>query len=131
MATTQDDRTVGEMLAELSREVRTLVQQEILLAKTELGDKASKLVQSAALVVIGGLIAYGGVLAIIAAVVLGLVAAGVPAAVAAGLGGVVVAAVGYLLFRSGLSALRRQEWRPSQTMESLKEDAQWLRVQTK
>ena len=48
-----------------------------------------------------------------------------------GLGGVLVAAVGYLLYRSGLGALRRQEWRPSQTMESLKEDAQWLKAQTK
>jgi membrane protein len=131
MTTDRDDRTLGEMFAELSREFRTLVQQEIRLAKTELTEKTSKIVKSAALVVVGGLVAYGGLLAIVAAVVLGLVALGVPGALSALLGGVVVAAVGYLLVRSGIRTLRMQELKPTQTIETLKEDAQWLRTQTK
>jgi hypothetical protein len=70
MATTNDERTLGEMFAELSRETRTLVQQELQLAKTELTEKASKMGKGVGLLVGGGLIAYGGLLAIIAAMVL-------------------------------------------------------------
>jgi Virulence factor BrkB/Putative Actinobacterial Holin-X, holin superfamily III len=131
METNRDDRSLGDMIADLSREVRTLLQQEIQLAKTELTEKAAKLTRSAAVIVIGGFVAYGGLLAIIAAVVLGLVAAGLPGAVAALIGGVIVALAGYVLVRSGLKALNLKELKPSQTIESLKEDAQWLRTQTK
>jgi hypothetical protein len=57
MATNNDERTLGEMFAELSRETRTLVQQELQLAKTELTEKASKMGRGAAFIVGGGLIA--------------------------------------------------------------------------
>ena len=87
MATTKDERTLGEMFAELSRETRTLVQQELQLAKTELTEKASKLGKGAGLIVGGGLIAYGGLLAIIAAMVLIMIALGVPPWAAALVGG--------------------------------------------
>jgi Putative Actinobacterial Holin-X, holin superfamily III len=131
MALNVDDRTLGEMFAELSRETRTLVQQEIQLAKAELSEKASKMGRSIGFVVAGGLIAYGGLLAIIAALVLALVAVGLPAWAGALLGGMVVAAAGYLLVRSGLGGLRLQGLKPHQTIDTLKEDAQWLRTQTK
>ena len=42
MALTNDNRTLGEMFAELSREIRTLVHQEIQLARTELTEKVSR-----------------------------------------------------------------------------------------
>jgi membrane protein len=131
MATTKDERTLGEMFTELSRETRTLVQQEIQLAKTELAEKASHMSKGAGMVAAGGLIAYGGFLAIIAAVVLVLIALGLPAWAAALLGGVLLAGGGYLLIRSGLTAFRPQTLKPTQTIETLKEDAQWLRSQTK
>jgi membrane protein len=131
MGSSKDERTLGEMFGELSRETRTLVQQEIALAKAELTEKVSKVTKSAGFVVGGGLIAYGGFLAILAAVVLGLIAMGLPAWTGALLGGLILAGTGYGLIRSGLAGLRPQELIPDQTIESLKEDAQWLRTQTK
>jgi Putative Actinobacterial Holin-X, holin superfamily III len=131
MTTSKDDRTLGEMFAELSRETRTLVQQEIQLAKTELTEKASKMGKGAGLIVGGGLIVYGGLLAIIAAVVLALIAFGLPAWMSALVGGLLIAGAGYLLIRSGLAAFRAQDLKPRQTIETLKEDAQWLRTQAK
>jgi hypothetical protein len=131
MATTKDERTLGEMFAELSRETRTLVQQELQLAKTELTEKASKLGKGAGLIVGGGLIAYGGLLAIIAAMVLIMIALAVPPWAAALVGGVIAAGTGYLLIRSGLAALKPKELTPRKTIDTLKEDAQWLRTQTK
>ena len=131
MATTKDERTLGEMFAELSRETRTLVQQELQLAKTELTEKAAQMGKGAGLLVGGGLIAYGGLLAIIAALVLILIAIGLPPWAAALVGGVLVAGIGYLLIRAGLAALRPQELTPHKTIDTLKEDARWLKAQVK
>jgi hypothetical protein len=127
----KDERTLGEMFAELSRETRTLVQQELRLAKTELGEKASRMGKGAGLIVGGGLIAYGGLLAMIAAMVLIMIALGVPPWAAALVGGVIAAGIGYLLIRSGLAALKPQELTPRKTIDTLKEDAQWLKAQVK
>ena len=131
MSTLKDDRTLGEMFAELSRETRTLVEQEIQLAKTELSEKAARIGKSSGFVVGGGLLAYGGLLAIIAAIVLALIEVGLPAWGAALLAGILAAATGYLLIRSGLSGFQPQELKPRQTIDSLKEDAQWIRTQAK
>lgn len=131
MATNNDERTVGELFADLSGETRRLFQQELQLAKTELTEKVSKLQRSAAFIVGGGLLAYGGFLAIVAAVILILVALGLPAWAAALFGGGLLVGVGYMLLRSGLAALNARELAPRQMMENLKEDAQWLKAQTK
>ena len=77
------------------------------------------------------MIAYGGLLAIIAAMVLILIAIGLPPLAAALVGGVLVAGVGYLLIRTGLAALRLRELTPHRTIDTLKEDAQWLKAQVK
>jgi hypothetical protein len=131
MATNTDERTLGEMFAELSSETRTLVQQELQLAKTELTEKASRMGKGAAFMVGGGLIAYAGLLAIVAALVLILAAIGLPPWAAAFLGGLLVAGIGYLLIRSGLAALKPHDLAPRKTIETVKEDAQWLKAQTK
>ena len=131
MESTRDDRTFGEMFAELSRDTRTLLQQEITLAKTELKEKAAAAGKSAGLIAGGGLIAYGGLLGIVAAVVLALIEMGLPPWAGALIGGCVVAAIGYFLIRSGLGRLSAQELKPQQTIETLKEDAQWLKTQVK
>ena len=131
MASSKDDRTIGEMFADLSRDTRTLVQQEIRLAKTELTEKSSKFGKSLAFVVAGALIAYSGLLAIVATVVLALIAIGLPEWAATLLGGILTVGIGYLLIRWGLSGLRAEDLKPRQTLEMLREDAQWLRARTK
>ena len=119
------------MFADLTREAKLLVHQEIQLAKTEFAQNASRLVPSVTMVVAGGLIAYGGLLAIIGAAVLGLIALGLAPWAAALLGGVVIAVIGYVLIRAGLASFRPQDLTPRQTIETLKEDARWLRTQTR
>jgi hypothetical protein len=128
---TNDSRSLGQMFADLTRDTRTLIQQEIELAKIELAQNASRLKSSVVLIVAGGMIAYGGLLAMIAAVVLGLMATGLAAWAAALVGGILVAGVGFALLRAGLASFRPQDLTPRQTIESLKEDARWLRTQTR
>jgi NAD(P)H-hydrate repair Nnr-like enzyme with NAD(P)H-hydrate dehydratase domain len=131
MPARHDDRTLGEMFAELSRDFKTLVQQELQLARVELSQKAVKMRKGLVLMVGGGMLAYGGFLAIIAGIVLGLVAAGLPGWLAALVAGVVLGGLGYLLVHSGVASLRPEGLTPHHTIDSLKEDAQWLRTQAK
>jgi hypothetical protein len=119
------------MFADLTRETRLLIQQEMLLARTELSQNARRILPSLVMIVAGSVMAYGGLLAMVAALVLGLIAVGLAAWAAALLGGVVIAGIGYALVRAGLASFRPQDLTPRQTIETLKEDARWLRTQTR
>lgn len=123
--------TLGEMLAELSRDIKRLIQQELQLAKLELSQKALTMRRSAVLIAIGGLLAYGGFLAIIAAIVFGIVALGLSYWMSALIAGIGLAVIGYLLIHTGSATLRHATLTPEHTVETLKEDAQWLKSQAR
>lgn len=127
----QDDRSLGEMFGDLTRDFKTLVHQEVQLAKVELGEKASTMRKGVVLVVGGGLLAYGAFLTVVAAIVLALIATGLPSWVAALIAAVVLGAIGYLFIHSGITSLRPQHLNPHHTIDTLKEDAQWLRTRVK
>jgi fatty acid desaturase len=131
MLDSKDDRSLGELFADLARESSTLLRQEVQLAKTELSQKASALGRDVASVAIGGLVAYAGLLAIVAALIIGLAAAGLPWWVAALLVGLIVIGIGYGLIQRGLTALKRENFAPQRTIESLQEDARWAKEQVR
>ena len=126
----RDDRSLGELFAELAQETTTLVRHEVSLAKAEMGEKASRAGKHVGFLAAGGAVAYAGLLAVLAAAII-LLNAVMPLWVAALVVGLVVAVVGYLLVRRGLDALKREDFAPRQTMETLKEDRQWAKDQTK
>ena len=53
----RDDRSIGELIAELSRETTTLVRQELQLAKVEMSQKASRAGKNVGFLVVGGVVA--------------------------------------------------------------------------
>lgn len=125
----KDDRSVGELFAELSRETVTLVRKEVQLARAEMGQKASRVGKNVGLLVVGGVVAYTGVLALVAGIilVLGLL---VPYWLSALVVGLVISAVGAFLVVKGANTLRREDPAPRETVETLKEDREWLKNQT-
>jgi hypothetical protein len=127
----QNERSLGELFAELSRETSTLVRNEVALAKTELTEKASRVGRDAAMVAVGGALAHAGLLAIVAAVVLLLASAGLTPWLAAIVAGLAVAGIGYVIAQKGLTALKSEDITPKQTMDSVKETAQWAKNQTR
>ncbi len=127
MPTNSGERSLGELFGDLSRETSTLVRQEVTLAKAELTQTATQVGKDVGVLAVGGAIAYAGLLALLAAVVLGLVALGLPAWLSALIVGVVVAGGGYALVRRGLSALKGVDMTPRQTMETLTEDVNALK----
>ena len=126
----RDDRSLGELFSELAQETTTLVRHEVNLAKVEMGEKASRAGKHVGFLAAGGAVAYAGLLAVLAGVIF-LLDAVMPLWLAALLVGLVVAVVGYLLVRRGLDALRREDFAPRQTMETLKEDKEWAKDQTR
>ncbi len=130
MQQSRDDRSLGELFAELAQETSTLVRQEVNLAKTEMSQKASRAGRHIGILAAGGAVAYAGLLAILAAVIV-LLDNVMPLWVSALLVGLVVAVVGYLLVRRALDALKREDFAPRETMETLKEDQRWAKEQTK
>jgi len=130
MQQTRDDRSLGELFAELTRETSTLVRQEVTLAKTEMTQKASAIGKDVGFLAAGGAVLYAGLLALLAAIALALTALGLPGWLAALLVGLVVGAIGVFLVQRGLAALRRTNLAPQQTIETLKEDTTWVKQQT-
>jgi hypothetical protein len=124
-----DNRSLGELLSDLSRETATLIRQEVTLARSELTYSVARVGRHAALIIGGGAIAYAGVLAIVAALVLALIRLGITPWAAALVGGIAVLTLGYLLAQRGLTALRRDQLTPAQTVETMRENAAWAKNQ--
>jgi len=121
----QDNRSLGELLAELSSETARLVRKEVELATTEITAKARTAGGHVATAAIGGALAHAGLLVLLAAIVLGLAELGMPAWLAAAIVAVATMAIGYVMSSKGASALRNTSVVPTQAIQSVKEDAKW------
>jgi hypothetical protein len=129
MAERTDDRSIGDLLAELSRETSQLVKQEVELATTEMTAKARKAGSHVGVAAAGGALAHAGLLVFLAALVLGLSELGVTPWLSALIISLLTIGVGYLLVNNGLAGLRTTSVAPTRAMESLKEDARWTTKQ--
>ncbi len=118
MQTGKDDRSLGELFGDLAGQTGTLVREEVALAKAELTQTATQAGKDIGVLVIGGAVAYAGLLALLAAVILAL-ATVLPAWLAALIVGLVVAGVGALLLQRGRAALAHTDLAPRQTMATL------------
>lgn len=131
MADVRDDRSIGELFGDLTRELTTLVRKEIELARVELSAKAGRIGTRLAMVVLGAVVALAGLLVIVAAVVLMVINLDImPEWAATLLVGVIVLAIGGFLAQRALSALRQENLAPTETVRTLKENAEWAKGQT-
>ena len=121
----QDNRSLAELVAELSRETGQLVRKEVELAKTEMTAKAKVAGLHAATAAAGGALVHAGLLVLLAAIVIGLAELGVPAWLSALIVAIATMAIGYALVNKGASGLRHTSVVPTQAIQSLKEDAKW------
>lgn len=134
----KDERSLGDLFSELASETSTLVRQEVALAQTELTQKATKVGTNVGFLVAGGAVGYTALLVVLAAVVIGLTQAIASVSgwqlitsawIAAAIVGIVVGIVAYVLVTRALAKLKEMELTPRQTVETLKEDAEWLKNQ--
>ena len=125
-----DNRPLGDLFGDLATDMSNLVRQEVTLAKVEITQKAKYVGRNVGYLVIGGAVAYAALLAIIAAVIM-LLAKFVPNWGSALIVGVVVGGIGWLLIGKAMTALQQADLTPRETVETLKEDATWMKEQIK
>ena len=124
----KEERSLGDLFSDLASETGTLVRQEVALAQTELTQKATSVGKNVGYLAVGGAVAYASLLAVMAAVVIGL-AHFIPAWAAALIVGAIVGVVAFMMISSALAALKKTDLTPRETVDTLKEDAQWLKKQ--
>ena len=122
------ERSIGELLGQLSQDMSLLVRQEAQLAKVEIEEKLSRVARDTVALAAGGMVAYLGALALVAALILVLAQlVGIRAWLAAFLVGAVLAIAGFVMLRRGLTDLKRVDPTPRRTVQNIKEDIALVR----
>ncbi|MDQ1069056.1 hypothetical protein QFZ32_004496 [Streptomyces canus] len=124
------DSSVGELLSAVTSDVQTLFRQEVELAKHEVKQEATKAGKAAGMYGGAGFAGYMVLLFLSLAAVLGLanVMDGGWAALIVTAVWAVIAAV---LYQRGRTRMRAVAPKPEQTVETMKENAQWARHPTR
>ena len=125
-----ENRPLGDLFGDLATDMSNLVRQEVTLAKLEITQKAKYFGRNVGYLVIGGAVAYAALLAIIAGIIM-LLAKVVPNWGSALIVGAVVGGVGWLLIGKAMMTLTQADLTPRETVETLKEDATWMKEQIK
>ena len=130
----KDERSIGQLLKELTQESSTLLKQEVSLAKTEMSEKASRIGANLGEVAVGGAVALLGAIALLLAAVYGLtsilnnfMSQDVAVWLAPLAVGGILAAVGYSLIQKALATLKQESITPRKTTQSLQENKEWLK----
>jgi len=124
-----DEMSVGQLISDISDDLSKLFRQEVELAKAEVKREAAKAGKAAGMLGGAGFAGYLTVLLLSFAVVFGLgnvIDLGWAFLIVA----VVWAAVGAVLYVTGRKKLRAVDPMPRKTVETLREDAQWLKNPT-
>ncbi|WP_116040775.1 phage holin family protein [Amycolatopsis palatopharyngis] len=127
---TDDGHSIRHLLNEATQDVSELVRKEVQLAKLELREEATKAGKA------GGKLGAAGIIGYLSLLLASFAAAwGLAEVLSVGwaflIVAVVYAVVAAVLFASGRSQMRKVSPMPEQTMETLKEDAQWARAQSR
>ena len=128
VAGAQDERSLGEIVGDLSHDLTTLVKQELDLARTELKAEAAKAGKGA------GMLGGAGVAGLLA-LILGSFALAylldnwMPVELAFLIVTLLWAIVGAVLAARGRRELKNANPQLPETQQTLKEDAQWARAQ--
>jgi Putative Actinobacterial Holin-X, holin superfamily III len=127
----RSEPSLGQLFGDLTRQLTTLIRQEIDLARTEMTAKVGSTARDSALMAVGGALIYASIFALMATVILGLIDAGVTPWLAALIVGVIVAAIGGGLIMVGRNRLASGELAPKRTLETLRDDADWAKERAK
>lgn len=119
-----DDRSLGEIVSDITDDLSTLVRQELDLAKTELKQEATRASKGAGMLAGSGVAGHLG-LVFLSVCLMFLLDNWMPLELAALITAALWLAVGAMLGASGKKTLNRTDPTLPQTQRSLKEDAQW------
>jgi uncharacterized membrane protein YqjE len=124
------ERSVSEILQDAVRNVQEIIRSEVRLAKSEFREEASKAKSSAIMLGAGGISALFAAffLLLTAVYALSLVMASWAATLIVGATMAILAA---LLLTAGLKRFKQIHPTPERTVETIKENVEWAKHQTK
>lgn len=124
------EKSLGQLFHELTDETRTLLRQEVALAKTELVSKATFAGRNAAVLAAGGLVMLLGALPILAGIVISL-GHKIGYATASFIVGILFLIAGAVLVMKAVNALKSESLAPVETAAQVKETKQWAKDQVR
>lgn len=123
-----DERSIGDLLSSLTSDVSNLMSTQMQLAVTEIKDEVRQTSKAATFFGAGAMAGYLALILVAFAAAFGL-AEVMATGWAFLIVGVVFAAVAFVLYQQGRKVIEDTDVVPPQTVESLKEDVQWLKQQ--
>lgn len=134
-----EEQSVGSLLKQLRDESTALIRDEVALAKREMREKAASYGRNIGSLVAGALIGYAALVIILLAVgsliTEGLIGADIDPAMAHFLGlaivGVVVAIISAILVSMAINKLKEEGLVPERTVETLRNDKEWVKQQVR
>jgi membrane protein len=126
----QTQRSVSDVLQDIIGNLQQIVRDEFRLAKVEVEGKARRAARPASILAAGAVLGLYGLGFLLLAAVYGLSLVIAPW-LAALLVGAVLALVAAILVGSGRSRLKQIDPVPEKTVQSMKENVQWTKEQTK
>jgi drug/metabolite transporter (DMT)-like permease len=124
-----DDRSLKELLSDLTNSVTTLFRKEIELARAEMSEKISQASIAAGSVAAGGVLALAALIVLLQALVIALTELGLAPALSALIVGGVVAIIAFALIYKGMNDLKASNLAPTRTVEALRRDADMVKEQ--
>ena len=125
---TEQDKPLGELVQDLSRQTSTLIRQEMRLAQAELAEKGRHAGKGAGMFGGAGLVALYGVGALIAAGILGLATVLEPWVAAAAVGAVLLLVAGILALTGKKELDEAGPPKPEQALHSVQRDIETVKA---
>ena len=124
----QADKSLGELVAEMTGEVSELMRKEVQLAKVEIKEEVGRVGKAGGMLGAGAVAGYFGLL--FASLALAwLLDQVMPTALAFFLVAVLYGIAAAVLITRGREQIKQVDPVPRQTVETLKEDAEWVKAQ--
>jgi Putative Actinobacterial Holin-X, holin superfamily III len=122
----EEDRSVGQLLGDVTRELQALLRKEFELAKAETKEELQKAAAAGKGFGVAGLMGYLALVMLSFAAAWALTAI-MPTGWAFFAVGVVFASIAVVMALKGRRELQKFHPVPDETVETLKEDVQWLK----
>ncbi len=119
--------SLAELMTGLTSDFSTLVRKEAELARVETEQTINKAIRSAVMIITSGLVAYAGLLVVLAAVSIWLGALIDNLWLGTLIVGVIVLVVGLILYIMGRGRLDDISISPERTVQTLQDDTEWAK----
>lgn len=128
MNSATDDRTLGQIVKELTSDLSTLFRSEIALLKLEIKDTVAKLGSGSAMFAAAGFVALFGLAFLFVTITLGLVALGVPAWLSSLIVTVVLFVLAGILALIGKKKFAQVNFVPNESVRQIKTDIESIKA---